>query len=348
MYPKKLLILQILEILRRFSDDRNPLTQAQIAELLRRHYGVACDRKSVKRNIDALLDMNIDLGSQSHPRRLGDGEETVAHSSWHYIHEFTEAELHLIINSILFSRSIPTSQCLKLIEKLKGLASVHFDPHEKHIRPLPCKSIENKQLLFTIEMLDEAIDQQRQVVFNYLNYGVDKKPYVRKTKSGEPQIYTANPYHMAVANGRHYLICTTEPACKVFHLRLDRIANIEITDTSAKPRSSVKELNKALPEYLAEHIYMFTGDRVKAEFLIDEGLIIDVLDWFGADATMRKSINGKVRVKVDVNEQAMFFWALQYGLSAEIIKPEGLRARLRAAAEEMAKKYSADSSEQDV
>ena len=89
MYPKKLLILQILEILRKFSDERNPLTQAQISELLRRQYGVECDRKSVKRNIDALLDMNIDLGSQSHPRKLSDGEETVAHSSWHYVHEFT-------------------------------------------------------------------------------------------------------------------------------------------------------------------------------------------------------------------------------------------------------------------
>jgi len=272
----------------------------------------------------------------------------VAHSSWHYVHEFTDAELHLIINSILFSRSIPTSQSLKLIEKLKGLASVYFNPHERHIRPLPCKSVENKQLLYTIEMLDEAIDQNRQVVFNYLNYGVDKKPYVRKSKNGEPRIYTVNPYHMVVANGRHYLICTTEPDCKIFHLRLDRIANIELTDTAAKSRKSVKELNKALPEYLAEHIYMFTGERVKAEFLIDEGLIIDALDWFGADVTMRKSINGKVRVKVEVNEQAMFFWALQYGLSAEIIKPEKLRARLHAAAEEMAKKYSIDSSEHGV
>ena len=65
MYPKKLLILQILEILRKYSDGRNPLTQAQIIELLRKHYGVDCDRKSVKRNIDALLDMNIDLNSQS-------------------------------------------------------------------------------------------------------------------------------------------------------------------------------------------------------------------------------------------------------------------------------------------
>lgn len=157
---------------------------------------------------------------------------------------------------------------------------------------------------------------------------MDKKPYIRKSKNGEPQIYIVNPYHMAVANGRHYLICTTEPDCKVFHLRLDRIANIELTDTAAKPRSSVKELSKALPEYLAEHIYMFTGEKVRAEFLIDEGLIIDVLDWLGADVTMRKSKDGKVRVKVQVNEQAMFFWALQYGISVEVLKPEGLRAKL--------------------
>ena len=340
MYPKKLLILQILEILKRYSDERHPLTQTQIIELLRRHYGVECDRKSVKRNIDALLDMNIDLNSQSHTRSLDRGEETVAHSNWNYVHEFTEAELHLIINSILFSRSIPTSQCLQLIEKLKSLASIHFDPHVKHIRPLTCGSAENKQLLYTIETLDYAIDQRKQVEFNYLNFGLDKKPHIRKDKNGESRVFTVNPYHMAAANGRHYLICTWEPKCNISHLRLDRITNIKITDVAARPRRSVKGLEKSLPEYMAEHIYMFTGEKVKAEFLIAEKGINDVIDWFGPDVTIRKYEDDKVIVKVTVNEQAMFFWALQYGMAVEVIKPENLRARLLNAAEEMVRKYS--------
>ena len=105
-------------------------------------------------------------------------------------------------------------------------------------------------------------------------------------------------------------------------------------------QKTVKDLNKALPEYLAEHIYMFAGEKIKVEFIIDEGLIIDVLDWFGTDVTMRKCKSGKVKVKVKVNEQAMFFWALQYGLSVEVIKPEELRKRLHSAAEEMLRKYS--------
>ena len=340
MYPKKLLILQILEILRRYSDGRNPLTQAQIIELLRKHYGVECDRKSVKRNIDALLDMNIDLNSQSHSRNLGDGEETVTHSNWHYVHDFTEAELHLIINSILFSRSIPTSQCLQLIEKLKSLASVHFDPHVKHVRPLPCKTTENKQLLYTIETLDEAIENRKQVEFNYLYYGIDKKVRIRKDKDGKPKAYTVNPYYMTAANGRHYLICTWEPKCNISHLRLDRIANIKITDTNAKPKNTVKGLGKSLPKYLAEHIYMFVGEKITTEFLIAEKGINDVIDWFGTDVVIKTHKDDKVLARAEVNENAMFYWALQYGMAVEVLRPENLRARLLAAAEEMVKKYS--------
>ena len=340
MLPKKLLILQILEVLRKYSDESHPLTQTQIIELLRRHFGVECDRKSVKRNIDALLDMNFNLNSQSHTRILDGGEETVAHTKWNYLHEFTEGELHLIINSILFSRSISASQCLQLIEKLKGLASVHFEPHVKNVRPLPCKFVENKQLFYTIEILGEAIEQRKQVVFNYINYGYDKKPHVRKDRDGKPKIYTVNPYYMAAANGRHYLICTWEPECNISHLRLDRIANIKITDASAKPKRTVKGLEKGLPKYLAEHIYMFVGEKVTVEFLIAEKGINDVIDWFGTDVSIRKYQDDKVCVKVEVNENAMFFWALQYGLAVEVIKPEGLRTRLLAAAEEMVKKYS--------
>ena len=341
MYPKKVLIIQILEILRKYSNEKNPLTQAQIVKLLMRDYDIECDRKTVKRNIDALLDLNIDLYSDQHQRNLRNGEETVTNSNWHYVHDFTEAELHLIINSILFSRSIPNTQGSVLIDKLKNLSSVHFKTHTKHISRMSHNFPENKQLFYTVEILDEAIEQRKQVRFKYIDFGIDKKPFMRKDSNGQDKLYTISPYRMVAANGRHYLICVTEPDCRVSHFRLDRIVDIKMLDDKSRPPEIVKEFERGfnLPNYLAEQIYMFTGDRVKTEFLIDKNRMIDVIDWFGTDITTRDSKDGKTKVSVTVNQQAMLFWALQYGLYVEVLKPVALREQIKTAIKDMAARY---------
>ena len=49
--PKKLLILQILDILRKHSDENHRLSQKEIAGLLEKEYGVTAERKAVKRNL---------------------------------------------------------------------------------------------------------------------------------------------------------------------------------------------------------------------------------------------------------------------------------------------------------
>ena len=53
---KKISILYILRILKEFSDEKHPLSQKQIIELLDSKYGQAINRKSVKRDLEKLKD----------------------------------------------------------------------------------------------------------------------------------------------------------------------------------------------------------------------------------------------------------------------------------------------------
>ena len=53
--PKKLLIMNILDILRRYSDEDHLLSQREIGELLRNRYGMTADRKAIKRNLMDLV-----------------------------------------------------------------------------------------------------------------------------------------------------------------------------------------------------------------------------------------------------------------------------------------------------
>ena len=44
---KKMLNMLILEILRKYSDEKHPLTQQQIINLLKQNYGMECDRSLI-------------------------------------------------------------------------------------------------------------------------------------------------------------------------------------------------------------------------------------------------------------------------------------------------------------
>ena len=58
---KKMLNIMILKILERYSDERRPLTQKRILELLEIEYGMKCDRRSVKANLLSLKEMGYDI-----------------------------------------------------------------------------------------------------------------------------------------------------------------------------------------------------------------------------------------------------------------------------------------------
>jgi predicted DNA-binding transcriptional regulator YafY len=90
---------------------------------------------------------------------------------------------------------------------------------------------------------------------------------------------------------------------------------------------------------MAEHLYMFSGSSVSARLVADASVVSDIVDWFGADVRMTELPGGRVEASVRVNEEAMFYWCLQYGQYVELLEPAGLRERVRAAVAGMAEKY---------
>jgi predicted DNA-binding transcriptional regulator YafY len=338
--PKKMLILNILDILKRYTDENHRLSQREIAEILEREYSMKVDRKAVKRNLMNLIDM-VHIEFSESLRAGKNGEEETIYSDWYLVRDFSDAELRLLIDSLLFSKHIPYSQCKQLIGKLEGLSNIYFKSKVKHIRNMPVTMPENKQLFYTIEVLDEAIGKERQVSFAYNEYDVDKKLRPRTDGEGNPREYIVNPYQMAAANGRYYLICHYERYDDVSNFRLDRITDIKLLETKAKDRKLVKGLEHGLdlPRHMAEHIYMFSGESVRVAFRAARGIAGDIIDWFGQDVVFSDAAEDKVTVAVRVNADAFFYWALQYGVHIEVLEPAGLRARVKDAVMGMAEKY---------
>lgn len=206
MQYNRILILDLLEILQSYTDEDHQLSQQSIIEILENDYRYEdVRRQTVKDNLGKLrkLDMkNFEIGCKEYSERIvkdkktGKEKEVVIYSDFRYIHKFTQGELRLIIDSILFSKHINLSYRKELIEKLESLTSKHFKSGMNHIKSVKTTNKENKDLFFNIEELDKAITNSKKVSFNYVSYELEYKGpslVARKDSKGKRREYIINP-----------------------------------------------------------------------------------------------------------------------------------------------------------
>lgn len=334
--PKKMIIMNILDIFEKYTDENHRLSQKDICEILNDEYMMKTDRKTVKKNIMNLIDAgyNIEYSESVRATKNKDGEmeESTVLSDFYLNRIITDSELRLLIDSLLFSKHIPYSQCKELIKKLEGLSSVYFKSRIKHIMTFPEDKTDNKQLFYTIELLDEAISKKRQVSFKYLEYGTDKKMHVKMRPDGTEREYIINPYQMAAKEGKYYLICNYDKYNDISNYRLDRIKDIKILDTPAKPFENLdwadgKHLD--LHKYMTEHVYMYSSENSHVKFTITKPLISDVIDMFGKNISFSHETDTHVTVTAMVNEMSMLQFAKTCMPDVVILDPQNLADKIK-------------------
>ena len=335
--PKKLLPMLILDILRKYSDEEHRLSQRDIMDILKNEYDMSADRKTVRRNIGNLMDMGYEIEYSEAIRmvpnsKTGELEESSIRSDLYLLRDFTDAELRLLIDSLLFSKHIPYNQCKELVEKLEGLSSKYFRAHVKHIHTMPETLPRNQQLFLNIEVLDEAISTGKKVSFHYLEYGTDKKQHAKCREDGSVREYVVSPYQMAAQDGKYYLICNYDKYDDISNYRLERIANIRLLDEPAKPFKTLtgadgQPLN--LARYMAEHIYMYSSENTQVKFRIVKPMITDIIDIFGMNVRFSDETETHVTVTARVNEMAMKQFAKSYAPDVMVLEPERLRDEVK-------------------
>ena len=317
---KKMIPLCILDILRKHTDEDHTLDQKDIIELLRREYGLEVERKAIRSNIVKLIEMDFPISYKETER-----EGNTIWSDYWLERDFTDSELRLMIDGILFSNHIPHKQRMKLVEKIEGLSSEYFKSHVRHIATLPDAGDSNKQIFNNIAVLDEAIEKKRKVSFQYLDMDTDKKMLPKKEKSGEIRTYVVSPYQMAAKDGKYYLICNRDQYDAISNYRIDRISDIKVTDERIRPFKELMNANGHdlnLGEYMREHIYMYSGGETRVRFRIVRRMVTDVVDIFGKDVRFEDVTDEYVTVSATVTEKAMIQFAQNYAPDVVILEPQ--------------------------
>ena len=345
---KKLLIMNILDILRKYTDVDHRLSQTDIVDILRREYEMKADRKAVRRNILDLIDFGYNIEYSESVRMMpnpksGEMEETYILSDFYLNRDFTDAELRLLIDSLLFSTHIPYNQCKDLVEKLEKLSNQYFKAHIRHIHTMPETLPQNPELFLTIELLDEAITHGKKVSFNYLEYGTDKKQHPRCRSDGTVREYIVSPYQMAAKEGKYYLICNYDKYNDISNYRIDRIARVKVLEERITPFETLDGAEKGqlnLSKYMADHIYMYSSENTMVKFRIVKGMVSDIIDMFGMNVRFSDESDDHVTVTAQVNEMAMKQFAKNFAPDVMVLEPEQLRNEIKADAEKTLNAFS--------
>ena len=328
---KKRLIMLILHILKEYSDEEHQLTEDKIVQIMEEQYGTVCDIRTVKNNLNALRELVLQ-------NELG-YEIFEENEHYYFSGKFDNAELRMLIDSVLFSKTLSESQTKSLIEKLKSLGNKYISAKVSYISSLhELQHADNKQMMISLDKINDAIDGKKKISFVYNEYGDDLKLHPKR----DGLKYIVNPYQIVANNGFFYLVGNYDKYDNIGHYRIDKMTDVEILKDKVKPKKKVAEFRQgySLPKHMAEHIYMFSGPSVYAKFLIDKDMVGTLIDWFGSGFKILGKGDEKITVLVSCNESAIFYWALQYGPYVEVLEPASLRQKIRDAVCGMKEKYS--------
>lgn len=304
-----LLPMRLYQILEEYSDPAHPLSMGELRHLLRREYGLTCDRRTIYRGLETLRQTGYDI-----PEFQDSG------AGYYLLSRRLEpSEVRLLLDCAAAFPGMSERQYRDLKEKLlRGLSRAQ----RVACRPISLPTVyrgENRAVLLTVEVLEEAIATRRQVVFQYMEYGLDKKLHPRRDRP-----YQVHPYGLCFANGNYYLICCYLGYDNLSHYRVDRIQNPALTEEPVEPLPQGLELSR----YVRERVYQISGKSIQAVLRCENSLLSDILDRFGLDTMLHDNGDGTFDAVVIAEPEGLKFWAVQYLERCEIRKPLHLRQEL--------------------
>ena len=312
---QKLKILYVMDYLLKRSDENHPVTVAQLIGELESH-GISAERKSIYDDLESLREYGLDI------LQTGSGK-----NSGYYVasHEFELPELKLLVDSVQSSKFITYKKTLSLIKKIESLTSV-YDAQLLR-RQLYVKNrikTMNESIYYNVDELHRGIAENRKIRFHYFEYTVRKERRFRRDGAW----YVLSPYALSWDDENYYLVGFDSEAGIIKHFRVDKMADIEVTE---EPRGG-EEIYAALDMgvYARKTFGMFTGEETSVRLRFEKDLVGAVIDRLGRDVMLVPDGEDHFTVRTNVIVSPQFFaWVLGFGNKAKILEPESVVRKLR-------------------
>ena len=319
---QKLKIFYILDYLERNSGPDHPVRASELIAMLERQHNILCERKTVYSDIAALQDYGVDIVSL--PGKNGG----------YYIasRNFELPELKLLIDAVQSSRFLTEKKSRELIEKLCNQCNEH-DARLMRREVLVSGRVKsmNETIYYNVDSLQDAIAQNRQILFRYFDWGIDGK---RKYREKD---YVASPYGLCQDNENCYLLAFSDRH-GITSYRVDRMSDIRILEEARIPCPELT--GKAFTEHANRLFQMFAGDTTDVKLRFHKRLANVVIDRFGRDTMLIPDGEEHFVFTVNVAVSPMFLsWVIGFGNKAKILYPQSVIDQCRQMCLEAMEQY---------
>ncbi len=319
---QKLKIFYILDYLQKNSHQDHPVRAAELVSMLENQHGIICERKTVYSDIAALQDYGVDIVAA--PGRYG-GYYIASRS-------FDLPELKLLIDAVQSSRYLTEKKSRELIEKLCSQCSV-YDAKLLRRDVLVSGRVKsmNETIYYSVDAIQEAIAQNKQISFRYSDWGMDGKRHYRNRE------YRASPYGLCQDNENCYLLAHS-PRHGETSYRVDRMSRITILDEDRTPCPALT--GKALTQYANRLFQMYYGDTTQVKLRFHRSLINVVMDRFGQGTMLIPDGEEHFVFTADVAVSPIFLsWVISFGDKAKILHPKSVIDAFREMCREAMAQY---------
>ena len=321
---QKLKILYILKILMEQTDENHPLSTNDLIAALK-HYDIDAERKSIYTDIECLQDFGVDIICEK------------ARSNQYYVgsRDFELPELKLLVDSVQASKFITHKKSRELNKKLEKLASKHEGGAlQRHVTVHKRIKSMNESIYYSVDVIHEAIKNNKKIEFKYYSYDVDKNFEPRRNGA----IYSVVPFALSWADEHYYLIGYYDRYDDVSNFRVDRMNQVSISEEEAAILPAYENFD--IIDYTNKIFGMFGGSLERVKIRFNHEMINLVIDKFGKEISIYEKDECRFCVSLDLAITNTFFsWMVIFGDKAEIISPEFVRDEYKSYLMNICSKY---------
>lgn len=324
---QKIKIVCILDILRWYSDEENPVNSAFICEKLE-SMGVTAERKSVYQDISTLIDYGYDIIRATTPKK----------GFFLASREFELPEIYLLADAVKSADFITPKKTRELLSKLDGMLSLNQAKKlEKGIYMNFGNKCANEEIYYNIDSLSRAIQSGKKVSLIYSIRTLEERSI--ETVSKERVI---SPYALTWQEDHYYLIGNYEKYDNLIHLRIDRMRNVRVLEEKSRDFRQVSEYTEQfdVADYTNKLFSMYGGELCEVEFNCDKSILEQVADRFSEKIFIKNVTENRFGFSVKAAlSDALVTWIINYDNKIEVKSPEVLRKMVKERAEKVLEIY---------
>ena len=309
-HGQKIKLFVLNDLLRKETDESNPLTTEEICKKLE-EMGISCDRRILSNDIKLLKEHGVEI------------EETRrGHAKAYYIddHRFSIPELKALIDSVHAASFITEPKADELVHKIAYLGGSNSG--ELLTRYQPCfntKRHSNEAIYYIINECEVALQEKKRLSFYYFDLNEKKERVYRKNRKR----YEVDPMALILNNNNYYLMCFSAKYDGITNYRLDRMEDATVINEPVNEGAIIHAAD--IPEFTRQAFSMYGGPVENAVLQFPDHLIGVVYDQFGEQTQIIRQDKNTCVATVQIQKSPTFWgWLFTFGNEMKILAPEGL------------------------